>query len=243
MLRKLAAGVTTLAVLSVVACAMHDSRPRAFEDVDVERTTPLTQAQEFVDGLTQELGNFGETVQEGFATPEATPQAGDPRVGTLDESVKYNRGEQFGGWATIHGCDTRNVILQRDLRDITLDSDGCRVLTGVLQDPYTGASINFTRGQDTSRAVQIDHIVPLEYAFRAGAHGWSQEEREAFANAPENLQATEGSINASKGSKGPAAFLPPADACTYATKFLEVAATWELIVTQADLDAKVQACS
>jgi hypothetical protein len=42
-------------------------------------------------------------------------------------------------------------------------------LAGALQDPYTGASIAFRRGQATSSMVQIDHIVALGNAWETGA--------------------------------------------------------------------------
>ena len=43
------------------------------------------------------------------------------------------------------------------------------VWAGVLQDPYTGRMVTFTRGQETSAAVQIDHVVPLNYLYAHGA--------------------------------------------------------------------------
>ena len=59
----------------------------------------------------------------------------------------YDR-DQFGpAWTDDNdvdfghnGCDTRNDILRRDLRDVVLkpDTQGCVVLTGRLDDPYTG---------------------------------------------------------------------------------------------------------
>lgn len=72
---------------------------------------------------------------------------------TDDVDVKFGR----------NGCDTRNDILRRDLTDITLKpgSNGCVVQTGTLADTYTGTTINFVRGADTSNAVQIEHVVSL----------------------------------------------------------------------------------
>lgn len=67
--------------------------------------------------------------------------------------------EQFGH----NGCDTRNDILKRDLTGVTIKSgtNDCVILTGTLNDPFTGANISFTRGQGTSNAVQIDHVVSV----------------------------------------------------------------------------------
>ncbi len=62
-----------------------------------------------------------------------------------------------------NGCDTRNDILKRDLIYITTDpmSRDCTVLSGTLDDVYTGKTIRFVRGVETSSAVQIDHVVAL----------------------------------------------------------------------------------
>ncbi len=58
---------------------------------------------------------------------------------------------------------TRNDILRRDLTDLTFKdgSKSCSVQTGTLRDPYTNKTIAFTRGQDTSSAVQIDHVISV----------------------------------------------------------------------------------
>ncbi len=77
-----------------------------------------------------------------------------------------------------NGCDTRNDILQRDLTKLTFKAGthDCVVLTGVLHGPYTGKTIFFQRGQRTSTAVQIDHVVALSDAWQKGAQ---QLERDA----------------------------------------------------------------
>ncbi|WP_308467880.1 hypothetical protein [Rathayibacter soli] len=52
----------------------------------------------------------------------------------------YQRTTNFGvGWLDVdrNGCDTRNDILARDLSKLQR-SGSCKVLSGVLDDPYTG---------------------------------------------------------------------------------------------------------
>ena len=93
-------------------------------------------------------------------------RAGRPKTG-------YDR-EQFGpAWSDVdrNGCDTRNDILKRDLAGETFKpgTHDCVVLTGTLDDPYTGKTIAFSRGQGTSEAVQIDHVVALSDAWQKGA--------------------------------------------------------------------------
>ncbi|MFP3460075.1 HNH endonuclease family protein [Arthrobacter globiformis] len=124
----------------------------------------------------------------------------------------YTR-EAFGpAWAdTDHnGCDTRNDILARDLTNETFKpgTDNCVVTTGTLADKYTGTRIEFVRGQDTSTAVQIDHIVPLSDAWQKGAQQLSADQRKKLANDPVNLMAADGPTNAAKGDKDAATWLP-----------------------------------
>lgn len=77
--------------------------------------------------------------------------------------------DKFGSpWKDMdrNGCDTRNDILHRDLRNPNIDanSNNCKVLSGTLDDPYTGTVISFKRGKDSSSDVQIDHVVALSDA-------------------------------------------------------------------------------
>ena len=146
-----------------------------------------------------------------------------------------------------NGCDTRNDILRRDLVDITVKSasSSCKVLTGVLDDPYTGKTINFQRGKDTSDAVQIDHIVPLSNAWQTGAQQWDALKRRDFANDPRNLQATDGPTNQAKGDGDVATWLPPNKSyrCTYVARIVTVKAIYGLWVTPPEHDAMARILS
>ena len=77
-----------------------------------------------------------------------------------------------------NGCDTRNDILRRDLTNIVARAGtrGCLVTSGVLADPYTGNRIDFARGEQSSQAVQIDHVVALDDAWQKGAQQLRSEE-------------------------------------------------------------------
>ncbi len=160
----------------------------------------------------------------------------------------YSR-DQFGqAWSddvTVdgghNGCDTRNDILRRDLTSIELKpgSNGCAVLSGTLHDPYTDTTIAFVRGEDTSAAVQIDHLVALSDAWQKGAQQLSADERRNFANDPRNLQAVDGSANQQKGDGDAATWLPPNRSyrCTYVSRQIDVKALYRLWVTPAEKDA------
>ncbi|MEB3983801.1 HNH endonuclease family protein [Mycobacterium sp. 663a-19] len=140
-----------------------------------------------------------------------------------------------------NGCDTRDDILDRDLVDKTYVSiKRCpdAVATGTLHDPYTNTTIAFQRGAKVGESVQIDHIVPLAYAWDMGAFGWPEPERVRFANDPANLLAVEGQANQDKGDSPPAQWMPPNAAfhCQYAMQFIAVLRGYQLPVDQPSSD-------
>lgn len=153
----------------------------------------------------------------------------------------YSRTEQFGkAWIDVdrNGCDTRNDILQRDLVDVALKG-ACKVLSGTLNDPFTGKAIAFVRGNDTSALVQIDHVVAMHDAWQKGAQQLTQEQRIAFANDPLNLLAVDGGANSRKSDSDAASWLPPNKGfrCEYVARQVFVKAKYELWVTQPEKDA------
>lgn len=197
-------------------------------------------------------------------------------------AVSWGEGGSRTGWfgqawtdVDGDGCDTRNEILARDLADTDFSrEDGLQdiaagrgqgasvcpnatVWSGVLHDPYTGSTIAFQRGQDTSDAVQIDHVIPLNYLYAHGAWQWDQRQRLLVANDPLNLLAVDGAANQDKSNCGPAtcpagstetgtwttATGPgwwPDDVgyrCEYARRFVSVAAAYQLGLPEADVAA------
>lgn len=152
----------------------------------------------------------------------------------------YARVADFGtSWLDVdrNGCDTRNDILRRDL--VHTSGSGCRVLTGLLHDPYTATAIHFVRGERTSTAVQIDHVVSLGDAWQTGAQLLSQAKRIDLANDPINLFAVDGPTNERKGDGDAATWLPPNRAfrCTYVAHQVGVKKAYGLWVTAAERDA------
>jgi hypothetical protein len=145
-----------------------------------------------------------------------------------------------------NGCDTRDDILSRDLVDVTyVFTKRCpnAVATGTLHDPYTNAVIAFQRGAKIGEAVQIDHIVPLAYAWDMAAASWPDPLRLRFANDPANLLAVQGQANQDKGDSPPARWMPPnaAFACQYAMQFIAVMRGYALPLDQASADVLRQA--
>jgi len=155
----------------------------------------------------------------------------------------YTSDETFWGmWGTQPGgCDTRNFILGRDMTVITMKAgSNCLVQTGILDDPYTGKTINFTRGGGSNYdgGVQIDHVVARANAWATGAFAWTPDQRVAFANDPLELLAADATANQQKGSGDAATWLPSNKAfrCEYVTTQVEVKTKYGLWMTQAEHD-------
>jgi Protein of unknown function (DUF1524) len=152
----------------------------------------------------------------------------------------YSRSLFSDGWGSINGCDTRNLILKRDLKSVTWRTNGvCLVATGVLDDPYTGKRINFIRGVRTSLAVQIDHVVAVSDAWQKGAQQLTSSQRHSFYNDPLNLLAVDGPTNESKGDGDAATWLPPNKSfrCNYVARQVAVKAKYHLWVTSSEKTA------
>lgn len=140
-----------------------------------------------------------------------------------------------------NGCDTRNDILRRDLRDLEVrpGTDGCVAQYGILDEPYTGETTIFDRGTDQANRIHIDHVVPLANAWVTGAQYWDATTRRNFANDPRNLLAVDGSANQSKRDGDAATWQPPNKdfRCEYALRMIDVKAAYGLWVAPAERDA------
>lgn len=156
----------------------------------------------------------------------------------------YSRAQFGDAWSDIdhNGCDTRNDILNRDLTAKQhKNSRGCVVISGILNDPYTGKVINFMRGIDTSEQVQIDHVVALSDAWQSGAQEISAQERLQLANDPENLLAVDGPANQQKSDSDAATWLPANASfrCSYVARQIRVKAKYHLWVKPAEKEAMI----
>src|SRR5690606_35206460 len=106
----------------------------------------------------------------------------------------------FGSWADDdRNCRNTRHELLNDLSTgpITLSADGCKVLRGRWNDPYTGQI--FFAAED----VDVDHIVPLKVAWIVGADQWTDAERRSFSNDTRNLIVVSKTVNRQKGDKNP----------------------------------------
>ncbi len=143
-----------------------------------------------------------------------------------------------------NGCMIRDDILARDLTHIQFSKQKrCQVESGNLEDPYTGKTIAFQRGQATSSLVQIDHVVALHDAWNSGAKNWSVSKRTRFGNDPFNLLAVEGKANQNKSDKHAGKWLPSNKAyqCGYVARQIAIKAKYGLSVTAQEKQGMLRA--
>jgi Protein of unknown function (DUF1524) len=174
----------------------------------------------------------------GCPTPPSDPLALD--VLSLipianEQSSGYDR-SLFPLWSDLDGdgCDTRQEVLIEESRTpVQRDPFGCAVVAGDWFSPYDGAT--WSNPAD----VDIDHVVALKEAWDSGAHAWTTERRELFANDltdSRTLLAVTDSVNQSKGDADPSNWLPPLTGyvCTYLADWISIKARWGLSMDESE---------
>ncbi|KDN16638.1 HNH endonuclease family protein [Amycolatopsis rifamycinica] len=182
-----------------------------------------------------------------FSSPSASPAAPVPVTAAdaqkqLDELTiaartsmdGYSR-EKFPHWDSQgSNCDTREVVLKRDGKDVKTDKD-CKPTSGTWTSVYDDET--WTKPTD----LDIDHMVPLGQAWASGAKTWTTQKREQFANdlTRPQLFAVTDNVNQQKSDKAPDQWKPPLVAfwCTYATDWIIVKHYYGLTITQAEKTA------
>lgn len=143
-----------------------------------------------------------------------------------NSTSKYSRA-QFGyGWKdTDKDCQdsrTESLIAQSVGAIHYKTVKNCEIVSSKMISPYSGKIIY--KASD----IDIDHVVPLKFAWTHGADKWSKEKRIQFANDPANLLSVEASLNRQKGSKGLTQWLPPKNQCQYILRFERIYKKYKL---------------
>lgn len=141
----------------------------------------------------------------------------------------YDR-DSFNHWIDEDGdcLNTRHELLEKNSVALyTTGENKCTLETGKWYCPYTD------KYYYNSKELDIDHVVPLEWAWTHGADKWDDDKRERFANDEANLLIVELSQNRSKGSKGPDEWMPENTKyhCQYLTKFKKIVLKYSLTLT------------
>ena len=154
--------------------------------------------------------------------------------GEADTSVPYNR-KDYKHWIAIQGaCDTREMALVRDGSDVVTDPSTCKVTSGSWVDPYSGETFTDAKKMD------IDHLIPLQYAHQHGGASWDAAKKQAYANDLDTVLLTVSAReNRSKGASGPGEYMPPLKSyrCEYSQRWVAVSEKYGLTVGKADRQA------
>jgi hypothetical protein len=176
------------------------------------------------DGSWSAGGRYSNTLRRAVAV---LPVAVEVRTG-------YSRAA-FPHWidADRDRCDTRAEVLYAEARTKPRISAPCTLTGGRWYSPYDNRY--WTRASD----LDVDHLVALAEAWDSGARRWSAPTRRAFANDlgdARTLAAVTDNVNAAKGDRDPAQWLPPHAAyrCTYIAHWTAVKIRWRLSVDQTE---------
>ena len=238
-----ALAIASLASVALTGCSTIEHANDTFNDVK-------TSVQ---NSNGSNRGNVSPSKDESVNAAEAIKTLNTLPV-HAEEKASYNREKMYGqAWdyradgteRTGKGsCNTRDEILARDLQNAQIASDGCKVLSGTLIEPYTGKTVTYKRGSKSkggnSEELPIDHIVALSEANRSGGAELTQQQRHALANDPLNLITSDRVQNSDrKGDKDAAGFIPPNPAfqCKYVDLQIQVKAKYGLSIDKAEHDA------
>ncbi|MEW2417259.1 HNH endonuclease family protein [Streptomyces sp. NPDC046866] len=176
-------------------------------------------------------GGAGDVLPGMVGVDVARTQLAGLKVAPAGTMAGYSRA-RFTHWAEQGDrCDTREVVLARDGRDVVRDGE-CRAVSGTWRSLYDGTVVT-----DASR-MDIDHVVPLAEGWRSGAAAWDAAQRKAFANdlTHPQLLAVSAAANRSKGDQSPDLWQPPdrSSWCQYGRAWTTVKSTYALTVTEAE---------
>ena len=183
-------------------------------------------------GTWQELGDVDESAPLASGVLERLEVKGRaPKTG-------YKREEFYNDWPSVEGCSLRQRIIKREFGDSAV-LDGCNVIAGEYDEPYTGQHLVFTERSQISSGVQIDHVVALSDAWQKGAQYMEYEVRHAMATDPLNLLAVDASANSKKSDGDAATWLPSNKRfrCQYVARQVSVKYKYGLWITSAEKEA------
>ena len=226
-------------VLAIVALAGVITwlfvNPENYEPVEEEEIAVPAVSDQIAAVVDDSTTDAGTTTIEG---PLARDILEELAVKGRAPKTGYSREEFYNGWPTVDGCNLRQRIIKREFGD-TAVLDGCIVLSGEYDEPYTGEHKAFTEKSQISSGVQIDHVVALSDAWQKGAQYMDAEVRYQIATDPLNLLAVDSKANQQKSDGDAATWLPKNKRfrCEYVARQVSVKYKYSLWVTQAEKDA------
>lgn len=221
--------VSSLAIISVLIWIF--ANPESYEQV-------LTKAEEFAPETN--LDNSAEESNSGEESNPSTALLATEALGRLEVKGRapktgYSRDAFYPGWPTVDGCSLRQRIIKREFGDSAV-MNGCDVISGEFDEPYTGKHMTFTSRDQISKGIQIDHVVALSDAWQKGAQYLDYDTRNKIATDPLNLLAVDAAANEKKSDGDAATWLPSNKKfrCQYVARQVSVKYKYKLWVTEAE---------
>jgi len=232
---KWALGGATLGAIIAALLTVFVIQPSRSDPADA--TLPASAA---LDGVEPSRTMEGELLTEADLAL-ARANLDDARVlPALVAGTPYARSlYRLSGWPdTDDDCqDARTeVLIAEATGPVEFRADGCAVVTGEWIDPFSGVALTHTN------TLEINHMVPLAEAHRAGAWEWSDAERAEFATdlqSTQTLAVVSTPIDQGKGDRRPDQWRPPLRSawCGYAVDWIGVKTRWDLAFVQREVDA------
>ncbi|MEV0696167.1 HNH endonuclease family protein [Streptomyces sp. NPDC050388] len=219
---------TALLGVSLVGCT-----PQVIED-DAKPDSPNSSA--LPGGPAPSGAAGGGPAEGGLLLADAIAKIPDG----VEQRDGYER-DSFKHWVDEDGdgCPTRAEVLIEEATTKPEQGERCALSGGVWMSYYDEVEVT-----DPGK-LDIDHMVPLAEAWDSGAHAWTPERRQAYANdlgAQRSLVAVTAKTNRSKADRDPAAWLPPAESahCTYAADWTGTKLRWQLTADDEERAALVK---
>ncbi|MET8732172.1 HNH endonuclease family protein [Streptomyces parvus] len=157
-----------------------------------------------------------------------------------EQRAGYER-DSFRHWVDEDGdgCPTRQEVLIAEAVTDPEQGTRCTLSGGSWMSYYDEVEVT------DAKRLDIDHMVPLAEAWDSGAHAWTPERREAYANdldAERSLVAVTAKTNRSKADRDPAQWMPPAESarCTYLVDWTATKLRWGLSADTAEQAALLE---
>ena len=212
-----------VALAGVVAWLI--ANPESYEKIFVQAENEGADYSAVATSVADENAPLAVEVLEKLAVKGRAPKTG------------YARTEFYNGWPTVEGCSLRQRIIRREFGESAV-LDGCTVVAGEFDEPYTGEHQVFHDKTEVSK-IQIDHVVALSDAWQKGAQYMDYSVRNELATDPLNLLAVDGSANQQKSDGDAATWLPSNKKfrCQYVARQVSVKYKYSLWVTEAEKEA------
>lgn len=164
--------------------------------------------------------------------PDSNPSIQQARADLASLPVRAELTDKQAGkyehtqWDREGKCNTRALLLAEESQTPVRHKKGtCTVVAGTWTDAYSGRQVNSSKG------VQIDHMVPEKEAWVSGANEWSPKLWQRFTNDREHgeLVVAGSRLNGQKSDSSPDEWMVPKDhagQCAYTAQYLRVAAHW-----------------